>query len=429
MRCDVTVEEVRPPMGSVASEVLVARQPIMDRDGAVVGYELLYRQAGSAMAESGADARTATVLASSATGIGLHHLVGDGLAFVNASRAFLTGEQAVLLPPDRTVLEIPTSMPVDDQVISGCRALVDDGFQLALDNFDPSSAHHPLMPLVSVLKVDVLHLTPEQTALALVRARELDLTAIALRVETAEQLESCRVAGFDCFQGYFLSRPQTVQAADLSPSQGACLHLLSKLSDGETPMADVERILQTDVGLAYRVLRSASIGSSAGMRAEVGSLHNAVMLMGQRRLASLLTLMLLADDAGPAETEQARMALVRAKMCEILSELRVPGSGAEGFTAGLLSSLDLLLRVPLDQAVRDFPLPGPMMEAILDHSGVLGHLLAQVIDYEQGGSRLGSAGWTEPEVLQESYLSALMWAHAAGRAMCEPDEAPAAAAS
>ena len=36
-------------MGSAANEVLVARQPIMDRYGDVLGYELLYRSAGAAM--------------------------------------------------------------------------------------------------------------------------------------------------------------------------------------------------------------------------------------------------------------------------------------------------------------------------------------------------------------------------------------------
>ncbi len=414
-------------MGSAANEVLVARQPIMDRDGDVLGYELLYRRAGAAMADSGADARTATVLASSATGIGLDHLVGDGLAFVNASRAFLTGDQLVPLPPQRTVLEIPASMPVDDEVIAGCRALVEGGFQLALDDFDQSFALHPLMPLVSVLKVDVLRLTPAEVSEALARARELDLAAVALRVETVEQLETCRAIGFDCFQGYFLSRPQTVQAADLSPSQATCLMLLSKLSDGDATMEDIERILQTDVGLAYRVLRSASIGASAGMRAEVSSLHGAVMLMGQKRLASLLTLMLLADDAGPAETEQAQMALVRAKMCEILCERQVPGTAAEGFTVGLLSSLDVLLRVPLDQAIKDFPLPAGIRGALLDHAGVLGTTLVQVVDYEHGGSCLGREGWTDPEVLQEAYLTALVWAHSATKVTAAPEEEPATA--
>lgn len=415
-------------MGSAANEVLVARQPIMDRGGEVLGYELLYRSAGAAMADSGADARTATVLATSATGIGLEHLVGNGLAFVNASRAFLTGEQEVPLPPHRTVLEIPASMPVDDDVIAGCRALVEAGFQLALDDFDLSAALHPLMPLVSVLKVDVLRLAPAEVGEALARSRELDLTAIALRVETFEQLETCRAIGFDCFQGYFLSRPQTVQAADLSPSQATCLQLLSKLSDGDAPMQDIERILQTDVGLAYRVLRSASIGTSAGMRAEVSSLHGAVMLMGQRRLASLLTLMLLADDAGPAETEQAQIALVRAKMCETLCERQVPGTAAEGFTVGLLSSLDVLLRMPLDQAIKDFPLPVGIREALLGHAGMLGTTLLEVVDYEQGGSCLGREGWTDPQLLQEAYLSALVWAHSAGNAAGRP-EVDAAAAS
>ncbi|HET6875356.1 MAG TPA: hypothetical protein VFH70_11280, partial [Acidimicrobiales bacterium] len=82
----------------LVSQVLVGRQPIFDRNLEVLGYELLFRSPDSLGHHDG-DKMTANVLLGSALDIGLDNLVGSKLAFVNATRSFLVGEQEVPLPP------------------------------------------------------------------------------------------------------------------------------------------------------------------------------------------------------------------------------------------------------------------------------------------------------------------------------------------
>ena len=62
--------------GTTASSVAVGRQPIVDRDGHVVGYELLYRSAHPDTPMPSGEQMTAEVVLGALT-IGLDQLVGD----------------------------------------------------------------------------------------------------------------------------------------------------------------------------------------------------------------------------------------------------------------------------------------------------------------------------------------------------------------
>src|SRR5947209_17890241 len=85
----------------------VARQPIVDARGALVGYELLFRQAAGAggATAAGDEATTATILAAFAE-FAPDELLAGRLGFVNLTRAFLTGRLPVPFSPDVAVLEV-----------------------------------------------------------------------------------------------------------------------------------------------------------------------------------------------------------------------------------------------------------------------------------------------------------------------------------
>ena len=69
--------------------VAVARQPILDRDEVIRGYELLYRPTGSGAV--GPDGATSNVIVRALADIGLDALVGDRKAWVNVTRESCSG--------------------------------------------------------------------------------------------------------------------------------------------------------------------------------------------------------------------------------------------------------------------------------------------------------------------------------------------------
>jgi len=109
----------------------VARQPIVDRDREVVGFELLYRPCRTSPAVVGGDRMTAEVVLGALT-IGVEALVGDKVMYCNAERGVLVGETPITLPPERTVVEVLETVAIDEELVAGCRDLVARGYALAL---------------------------------------------------------------------------------------------------------------------------------------------------------------------------------------------------------------------------------------------------------------------------------------------------------
>ena len=301
------------------SQFMVGRQPIFDAKLDVRGYELLFRDPSFPVLNG--DAMTADVLVHAGLDVGLRSLVGDKLAFVNATRAFLVGEQEFPFPPGQTVIEVLEDVRREPEVVAGCRRLVDSGYRLALDDY-VWEQDDPLLALVSIVKLDVLALTPAQLEHAVSQRCGLDLQLVAEKVETRQQLDDCQEMGFDLYQGYLLSRPEVVEGQTLSPSRVTCLKVIEKLCDPDTSAREVERTVQTDAALSYRFLRVAGTGASQGLFRRLKSVRDAIVLLGQRRLRAWLTLMLL-DGAEPGSDEMLHIAMTRAH-----DRAHGPGAGA-----------------------------------------------------------------------------------------------------
>src|SRR5713101_10092440 len=95
-----------------------ARQPILESDEKVFGYELLFRGGiESYFAGSASSAATRSVL-DSATLIGFDILCDGRRAFINCTRGILLKDYITLLPPTQTVVEVLETVPPDEQVMA-----------------------------------------------------------------------------------------------------------------------------------------------------------------------------------------------------------------------------------------------------------------------------------------------------------------------
>lgn len=280
------------------SKFMVGRQPIFDTRLDVRGYELLFRDPGTT--RPGGDAMTADVLVRAGLDIGLQNLVGNKLAFVNATRPFLVGEQEIPFPPEQTVIEILENVAHDAEAVDGCRRLSAQGYTLALDDYDWNDPDDPLLDLVSIVKLDVLALAPARLELEVARCADLGVELVAEKVETHQQMKYCRDLGFELFQGYLLSRPEVVEGQAMTPGRVTCLRVIGELCDPYAEAEDIQRIVETDAALSYRFLRLAGEGAARGLYRRISSVREGVVLLGYQRLRAWIMLMLLAGSTrGP----------------------------------------------------------------------------------------------------------------------------------
>jgi EAL and modified HD-GYP domain-containing signal transduction protein len=102
--------------------------------------------------------------------------------------------------------------------------------------------------------------------------------------------------------------------------------------------------------------------------------------------------------------------MTRARMAELMARVLDPSLADSAYTVGLLSALQLLLHASLAQIVESLSLSNELEDALLEHSGTLGVVLADVLAWEVGGENFQLRSGTAPADLERYYLQALAWA-------------------
>lgn len=385
---------------AAAVETLVGRQPIFDRGLVVKGYELLFRSL------DGAGGPTPEGILGTADGA-IGALVGSKTAFCNATPGIVTGETPIRVPPDRIVVEVRPPLVSDGSGLAGCRRLLDSGYSLAIDDYQWADDVGELLTLASTAKVDVDTVDSQQLPELVERCRQSNVEVIAQNVDTFEQLERCVSLGFDFFQGYVLARPHSGSGRPLPPGRLAGLRMSARLLDAECPADELEEIVRSDPAMTHQLLQLAGIGAAGGMRRTVRTIRQALVLVGWRRLQSWVALLLLTDDGSSSE-EGIAAVLLRARMSELLA----PTAGCPpdaGYTAGMLSTLDVVLGMPIDKILDALPLDDEIRDAILTGEGPLGNLVADVTDYQLGRPERASRCAIPEDALCTAAVDALMW--------------------
>jgi c-di-GMP-related signal transduction protein len=394
--------------------VHIGRQPIYDRGGAVVAYELLFRGGRAAATADQSDAYATTqVILSAFAEFGLEQIVGDRWCLLNMTREFLVGELPLPFEPDRVVLEVLETVEVDDEVIAGVAALSRRGFRIALDDFVLGTGHERLLGLASYVKLDVLGADPRTIVTAVHEIRRYpNIRLLAERIETQSQLDAALALGFDLFQGHIFARPQTLTAVSVNPSRMRRLELFTALSaaDGDVDIDAIVPIVTADPALSFRVLRATNSATSGLMR-KVSSVREAVTVLGYERIRQWVVL-LMASDVAATSPERLAGTLTRARLCQLIAQhAAIPADAA--FTVGLLSGVAELLAEPIEELAPRLPVTPEISAALVDGSGRLGRVLTLAKAYEQSDlPALAEAPMSAAE-LARAYLSAVGWSEGA----------------
>jgi len=389
------------------STFYLARQPILDVENNTYGYELLFRSTTKNSYDPSVDGDTATarVLVNSIVEAGLDSIVGNSRAFVNLTEYFLENPEMLdLLEPGSCVLEILEDVIVTDSVFAGVRALHAKGHTIALDDFVDAVQFTRLMPLVHIIKYDITQHTMEELAALRLKDAAAGRLSLAERVETHEEYDTLKAAGFQYYQGYFFAKPHVISGSKLPQNRVAILQLLGQINDPASSIYDIAETLSHDVALSVRTLKYVNSPLSA-LKSEVTSISHAAVLLGREPIRNWVILLVMTGIEDKPQ-ELTKMALVRARFCQLLSLERELGDDGKYFTIGLLSLVGVLMDLELGDALDQFSITGDLRSQILDLAGPGGEMLKLVSEIEK----------PEPEVELEDpaigqiYQNSISWA-------------------
>ena len=410
-----------PASGAPASrikEFFLARQPILTRDGHLYAYELLFRNTAHGPANVTDDlTATATVIAHAAE-LGLENVIGASHAFINVNAELLFSDVVQILPRATVVLEILETVEVDDALVARVEHLAGQGYRFALDDVAADSARvQRLLPLVDIVKVDLVQVAmPAMRQLAR-RVKEAGKQLLAEKVETPEQFQSCKEFGFDYFQGYYFAKPFVLAGRKLPPGQAAVVKLMGQLHADVAPQ-ELEETIKQEPALGLALLRLLNAKAQSVAR-PVESLGQILEVLDRTQLQHWLQILAYADPdaAEPASSPLLMLATARGKLLELLAQaLPQPGAVPQvAFTVGVMSLLDALFDLPMEKVLDGLTVAEDVRAALLAREGTYGDMLrlAEVLEQVDGGEvdlvRLLRPLGLTPEQLGALQLQALEW--------------------
>lgn len=372
------------------ASIHLGRQPILDRNGALVAYELLFRgdhQSNHAHVTDDFLA-TAHVIQNAFTQFGLDKVLGSRLGFINVNADLLLSDVIELLPAKQVVLEILETVDITPQVIERCIALRSKGFQFALDDvIEITPQYQAILPHIQFVKLDLMMASPEQINRAVRALHAYPVQLLAEKIDSVEQRDRCMQLGFDLFQGYFFAKPCIMSGKKPTPSQSALLRLLS-LVHGDADTSEIETAFKLAPDLAMNLLKLVN-SVAGGVRTKIDSVARAITLLGRRQLERWVQLLVFTQQDGVTGTVSplAQTAAIRGKLMELVARKRYPHDRIlhdQAFMVGMLSLLDALFNQPLNELISPLNLSDEVRDALLHHKGLLGQLLthAEAVESE-----------------------------------------------
>jgi EAL and modified HD-GYP domain-containing signal transduction protein len=390
------------------SDVLVSRQPVVDAAMRVTGYRIAYATLAGADAVAEDNGSSTRLFGDVVSAIGLDELVGSSIAHLPVSGELLLSLGIPPVRPDRVVLRVSYRTATDPELQPILATLASRGYALSLSDVPGPHCDLSLLDVFSTVEVDFEQWDELEAAAVVPRILAGHGAPLASGLMNHSDFEVAKALGFQLFVGPFFAAPRVTTARQVPVGAIQGLASIARLQ-GDAQIEQLERVIDRDIGLSVKLLRYIN-SAYFGVRAEILSIHQAVMMLGSRGVSRWALLISLAGSPSTPR-ELSVMALTRARMCEILGNGRSDVGADQLFTVGLLSAADALLCLPLEQVVEELPLADEVAQALLWRAGPAGAILQAAIAYERGSFGAESLQGQRRDA-GDAYRHALRWAQA-----------------
>ncbi|BCD61783.1 hypothetical protein NitYY0826_C0646 [Nitratiruptor sp. YY08-26] len=393
----------------MSKEVVFARQPILDREERLFGFELLFRGEKKQLTDRGA---TSLVLAGFLSSNFMPVLHGK-LGFINMDETLLVSGTIEFLPKEYFVIEVLEKVEIS-RVVQILEKHKKAGFQIALDDFvanwNEFDKYKSFFSLFDIVKFDALHKDLDENALETIamRLKKNGIKLLAEKIETKEQYDRFKELGFDFFQGYYFMRPQIARQKIVMPSKNEILEIWSMSED---EFEEIVEKLKMSPELSFNILKLIN-SSYFNLQKEVASIGQAIAYLGIKNLKKWLLLMLFAHEGGDFDTNPwVAVAVSRATFLHKMASILELDSD-KAYLIGMLSVLMEVLGDNREEILAEFPsLDEEIRKAIVAHETPYGLLLRIVQQLERGEfekiNNLVEDLEVKPEEIAKSYSSSL----------------------
>jgi c-di-GMP phosphodiesterase len=402
-----------PTPARSTSPVIVQREEIIDEKTRICGYRFSVHSPDSprlAEAQDTLDALAHCYVAAFAE---------RRLALINLQAEDWSALDFQRLIGRNTVFILPLPKAQEDQAnwLSTSSRIKQAGAKIAVAGNEIIAQQALLGNLVDFIFIDFsaysLNLL-EQTIKTL-KARFPQASLIAENISRWPEQRYCIAHGISCCMGPFTTaQDEQQQSGEISQSRLVIIEMLNGLRQ-DADLTDIAQVAKRDPGVVVKLIAMAN-SPMLGLSQSVTSIDQAIMILGREQLYRWLSIgMFRMDEGSPRDDVLLELALTRGRFLEIIGHIKHGKKECdELFLLGLLSLLDILLRVPMSTVVQRINLSNALSEVLLSSSGPLGRYLMLVIAMEKGHgenvARLAAQLEIPLDVIETASAEAQGWA-------------------
>ena len=419
-------------MDANSTDIFLGRNPILDIRGKIVAYEMLFRSKESLDNHTDDDdlAASSNIIINAMSHFGLESVLGDVDGFIPVSEKMLVSNTIDLLPPRRIVLELIDFSRFGNDAIERLQALKRKGFRFAVEWFNFSMANEKIVPLLDYIKVNLALTMADGKSVVLnqlsqphfkalvadIRKKSPALAIFASHVQTEADFNLCKDLGIKLFQGGYFSQPTLLKGKKPKAEQLSLIQIIGLLFK-DSDIASIEPYFKNSPDLTLGLLRLVnSVGIGGHM--QISSVRQALVVLGQKQLLQWMMLLVYTQAGSKLNTDLQQRVVNRAKFLELLSqqnEIAQPGISDQAFMVGMLSLINQVTDLSLEEVLAQIPLAEQLQNGLLHREGLFGQLLdladaIESVNFDEMESIRKTLGLTA-EQITNIQIQAIRWSN------------------
>ncbi len=393
-------------------ETYIARQPIMNKNGKVEAYELLYFERGGGLYNQ-SDSTVANAIVSFFNQV-------DSSGFLSNKDCFLTFTPNLLMQNiPRVFDERKLVIQFEDNVLINPTAKMilerykRQGYRLAFSGFQFNNRHLDILPNVDIIKMDFKK--PDRRSIENIVSigRNLNKKLAAYNVDDEAAYALAKKLELDYIQGEHIAETVSAKVKGIDHLQSTFFRLMVAVSQEEPEFDEIAQLISTDVSLTFSLIKMVN-SAYFSIPNRIKDVKQALTVIGLGQLKQWIYLLGFVPNGGMTD-ELIKLSFLRAVFCQDLSVYVAgfPATKSEAYLLGMFSTLDMLLDVKIDDAVKELPISEAIKEGLVTHEGLCGELLKLSIYYEKGSwnkmSKLAAKLGIPIDAISQTYMDAVKY--------------------
>jgi len=372
---------------------LIARQPIFDKEGRIVAYEVYLRKKGNTLEypKEVPYNRSAYIIVEILTEHGIDR-VGEGKrVMLNVSVDALLNRAFESLPPEKLIFEllkpqIQVGGVIIGQTLKSMGRFKEAGVLFAsYYELLEDERYQKFVEESFFISVDFPHLNDKRIEQLKAKGKKIIVT----KIETKEQYEEALKVG-DFFEGNYLESPYILKEFEIAPYLKTTLLRLMSVVHSAQSTKEIAEFISYDVGLTAKLLRFVNSAYFSPIQ-EIKSVEQACSMLGLKNLKNFIFLLAMNDYISVENPTLWKKSLVRALLAKSIAERIAPGLEDSAYLVGLFSLIDKILGVDKISFLKEINIDKLIIDAYTGENKKLRQILDIVSQLEERYSEILSS--------------------------------------